>query len=100
MPTLIRMFRALVKPGMTDEFQAFFLDEALPLVRSQQGMQRATVGLPSDGNPNEFLMISEWDSLDSLKIFAGEKWDTAVIDPREAHLLEETTVHHYYLYEG
>jgi heme-degrading monooxygenase HmoA len=71
---------------MTDEFQAFFLDEALPLVRSQEGLQRATVVLPLDGNPNKFLMISEWDSLESLKKFAGEEWDETVIDPREAHL--------------
>jgi heme-degrading monooxygenase HmoA len=100
MSALIRVFRASVKPGMTTEFQSFFLNEALPLVKSQTGMQRATVGLPSDGKPNEFIMISEWDSLESLKRFAGEDWNTAVIDPRESHLLVETAIDHYYQVDG
>lgn len=59
-------------------------------------MISATIGLPSEQAPNDFLMISEWDSLDSLKKFAGEKWDEAVIDPREAHLLEKAEVNHYW----
>ena len=100
MPALIRVFRASVKPGLTDEFQSFFLNEALPLVRSQKGMQRAKIGLPSEGKPNEFLMISEWESLESLKKFAGEDWNNAVIDPRESHLLVETAVDHYYQVEA
>ena len=96
MPALIRVFRASVKPGLTDEFQSFFLNEALPLVISQEGMQRATIGLPSESKPNEFLMISEWESLESLKKFTGENWNTAVIDSRESHLLAEAVVDHYY----
>ena len=71
---------------MTDDFQTFFLDGALPLAGSQEGLQRATVVLPLDGNPNEFLTISEWDNLESPKKFAGEEWDKTIIDPREAHL--------------
>lgn len=96
MEPIIRVFRAVVKPGMNDEFRSFFLDVALPLVRSQEGLLAATIGLPSDVSPNEFLMISVWDSLDSLRKFSGDDWDKAVIDPREAHLLQETFVHHYH----
>ena len=70
MQVLIRVFRASVKPGLNDEFQSFFINQALPLVSSQEGMQRATIGLPSE-----------------------EK-------PRESHLLVETAVDHYYQVEG
>lgn len=96
MQPIVRVFRGIVKPGMNDEFQSFFLDVALPLVRSQDGLLAVTIGLPSEVSPNEFLMISVWDSFDSLRKFAGEEWDKAVIDPREAHLLQETFVHHYH----
>ncbi len=96
MQPIIRVFRAIVKPGKNDEFQSFFLDAALPLVRSQDGLLAVTIGLPSEVSPNEFLMISVWDSLDSLRKFAGEEWSKAVIDPREAHLMQETFVHHYH----
>lgn len=100
MRVLIRVFRASVKRGKTDEFRSFFLNEALPLVRSQEGLLSATVGLPSEDKQNEFLMISKWESVDSLKKFAGEEWSQAVIDPREAHLLSDTAVHHYYQFEN
>lgn len=100
MPALIRVFRASVKPGLVDEFQSFFQNEALPLVCSQEGMRRATIGLPYESKPNEFLMISEWESLEALKKFAGDDWNAAVIDPRESHLLVETAVDHYYLIDG
>ncbi len=96
MQPIIRVFRAIVKPGMNDEFQSFFLDGALPLVRSQDGLLAVTIGLPSEVSPNEFLMISVWDSLDSLRMFAGVEWSKALIDPREAHLLQETFAHHYH----
>ena len=59
-----------------------------------------TIGLPCESKPNEFLMISEWESLESLKKFAGEDWNTAVIDPRESHLLVEAAVDHYYLVDN
>ena len=95
-PTVIRIFRATVKPGMGENFRSFFVNEALPLVKSQEGMLRVTVGLPSEVSPHEFMMISEWDSLESLRKFAGEDWNKAVIDPREAHLISETEVNHYY----
>ena len=100
MPALIRVFRASVKSGLAAEFQSFFIQEALPLISSQEGLRQVTIGLPSDDKPNEFLMISEWDNLESLKKFAGEDWNNAVIDQREAHLLVETAVDHYYQYEG
>lgn len=96
MPVLIRVFRATIKPEAADEFRGFFLGDALSLVQSQQGMIRATVGLPSEQAPNEYLMISEWDGLASLKKFAGDQWNQAVIDPREAHLLSSAHVHHYW----
>lgn len=36
-----------------------------------------------------------WSSLEALKEFAGEDWTTAVIDPREEHLLDRVSVSHY-----
>lgn len=96
MPNLVRVFRATVKPGMADEFRAFFTDIALPILHDCQGMLDVTIGWPIESAPNEFLMITTWDGPGSLKLFAGEDWEEAVIDPREAHLLDQVQVHHYY----
>jgi quinol monooxygenase YgiN len=92
---VVRVFRAEVRPGMEDQFRQFFVQEALPDVRARKGLLSAVVGLPASNTPHSFLMISTWSSLDALKEFAGDAWPEAVIDPREQHLLESTTVSHY-----
>ena len=92
---IIRIFRAIVRDGMQDEFAHFFRETAIPLLMSQPGMIGLTIGWPMPDSPDEFMMMTTWSDLESLKRFAGEEWANAVIDPAEAHLLRETFVHHY-----
>ena len=96
---IIRFFRAIVHDGQQDGFKAFFLETALPLVRSQEGLVSASIGLPHEGSPNEFSMVMVWRDLEALKGFAGRDWERAVVHPDEAHLLRETHVYHYHLAE-
>ncbi len=95
MADIVRVFQADVKAGKADEFRAFFLGEALPLVRGYPGLVSVEVGLPEEDTPRSFLMITTWSSVAALTEFAGPDWRHAVIDPREAHLLERTRVSHY-----
>lgn len=95
MSNLIRVFRAVAKPGREAAFQSFFTGEAVSIVRRFPGLVSVTVGLPSDSAPREFLMITTWRDLDSLKEFTGESWKEAVVKPEEAPLLDEVIVHHY-----
>ena len=96
MPNIVRVFRATVKQGKEEEFRAFFLNDAVPLLRSQKGLVSVNVGLPREETPTEFMMTTTWSNIEALVGFAGDNWDKAVIDPREAHLLESTAVYHYY----
>ena len=93
---VIRMFRATIKSGKEREFQAFFLGEALPMVQRQVGLVSVQVGLPVEASPHEFAMVTTWKDLASVKKFAGADWEKAVIDPREAPLIERSAVSHYY----
>lgn len=92
---IIRVFRAIVHDGKQEEFATFFREIAIPLLESQPGMLGLSVGCPMPPSPSEFMMTTKWSDLESLKGFAGEDWDQAVIDPAEAHLLRETFVYHY-----
>ena len=96
---IVRFFRAIVHDGKQEEFKTFFLDTALPLVRSQDGLISASVGLPHESSPNEFSMVMVWRDLQALKGFAGETWGQAVVHPDEAHLLEKTFVSLYFTTE-
>ena len=40
-------------------------------------------------------MVTHWDSLAALEAFAGPRWQEAVIEPDEEHLLAEVFCDHY-----
>lgn len=96
MSHLVRVFQAVTKPGRESEFEAFFLGEALQIVQQQDGLVSVTIGLPTESTPGRFLMVTKWISIEALAGFTGERWDEAVIDEREAPLLEKAQVHHYW----
>ena len=94
---IVRVFRARIFPHKVAEFEQFFRETALPLVKRQPGLISLTLGKPLEATSNEFLMVMIWQDLDSIKAFAGEQWQNAVVDPSEAELLESTFVDHYEL---
>lgn len=93
---VVRLFRATIKRGSEQQFRTFFLEEALPMVRQQHGLISVQVGLPLETSPSQFCMVTTWKDLASVKKFAGANWEEAVIDPREAPLIQESFVTHYY----
>ena len=36
-----------------------------------------------------------WEDVESIRAFAGERWQEAVIAPDEEHLLKDTWIQHY-----
>jgi heme-degrading monooxygenase HmoA len=95
MANIVRLFRAVVKPGKEEEFRSFFIDDAVRIVREHKGLVSVQVGLPREETPQKFLMITVWKSVEALAEFSGPDWRTAVIDPREEDLLAEVSVEHY-----
>jgi heme-degrading monooxygenase HmoA len=96
---IIRVFRAVVHDGMQQEFEQFLRNRATPLLQEQAGMLSMQIGTPMEHTPNEFLVTSVWQDLESLKGFTGEQWQEPVIDPSEEHILVETFLHHYFVLE-
>lgn len=92
---IIRVFRARLKPGKRAAFEHLCQAVSLPLMREQQGMLAASIAQPAPKCENEFVLVSVWRDLESLKAFAGAHWREALILPGEADLLEEARVEHY-----
>jgi hypothetical protein len=42
-------------------------------------------------------MTMLWRDVDAIKVFAGESWQEARIEPGEAHLIKSTALQHYEL---
>jgi hypothetical protein len=48
------------------------------------------VGKPRDPSSTEYVYVTVWEDLESIRAFAGERWQEAVITPDEEHLLKHT----------
>jgi heme-degrading monooxygenase HmoA len=92
---IIRVFRPTIQPGKAAEFEAFLRDTAVPLVSRQAGLVAQHAGRSRDPSSNEYLFITVWEDVESIRAFAGERWQEAVIAPEEEHLLKETWIGHY-----
>ena len=92
---VIRVFRPTIHPGKEAEFESFLRDTAVPLVSRQAGLVAQHVGKPRDSSSTEYLYVTVWNDVESIRAFAGEQWETAVITPDEEHLLMDTWIGHY-----
>ena len=92
---IIRIFRATVHPGKEAAFRDFFLNTALPHVKSQPGLISASPGLPRAENPQEFCMVMVWKDVASIQAYAGEDWQSPHIHPDEAELVKTRDLQHY-----
>lgn len=92
---IIRVFRPTVHAGKEADFESFLRDTAVPLVSRQAGLVAQHVGRSRDPLSNEYLYITVWKDLESIKAFAGERWHEAVITPEEDHLLADIWIGHY-----
>lgn len=92
---IIRLFRALVKPGAAAEYQTLLEQKALPFFRSKAGLVSLHLGCPIPEEPDQFIIMTVWHDLQSIKAFTGDKWQAAIIAAGEAHLLREVSVQHF-----
>ena len=92
---IMRIFQVTVKPGKEEEFSKFFHETAIPLMKGTPGIVKVLPGAPRADSPREFSFVMIWDSLDSLKAFVGDDYQSPHVDPAEAELVESRTIKHY-----
>jgi heme-degrading monooxygenase HmoA len=92
---VIRVFRPTIRPGKEREFEAFLEETAIPLVSRQSGLLAQHVGKPRTSSSTEYVYVTVWEDAESIRAFAGERWEQAVITPDEEHLLQDTWIGHY-----
>jgi heme-degrading monooxygenase HmoA len=68
-------------------------------VARQSGLVAQHVGKPRDSSSTEYVFVTVWEDVESIREFAGDHWQEAVIAPEEAHLLNDTWIGHYEVLE-
>ena len=92
---IMRIFQVTVRPGKEAEFSEFFHETAIPLMKNTEGIVQVLPGAPRPETPREFSFVMVWRSLDALKAFVGEDYNSPHIDPAEAELVESRNIKHY-----
>lgn len=84
-----RHWRGWLKAGYDDNAIRYFITVTFPKVSKIPGFLRATIlTRPSNGRP-EFLIVTEWDSLDAIRQFAGDDVERAVIPDEVAAMMDD-----------
>lgn len=92
---ITRVFRGRVRPGQHEAFEHLIRARAIPEFESNPAVVSVHFGVPTEQTPDEFLVVTVWRDLESLKAYAGQRWGDPKLSLEEAHMLERATVHHY-----
>jgi heme-degrading monooxygenase HmoA len=86
-----------VKRDKENEYITHLDSTVMPNLSKVDGMKNAYYLKRHVREGVEFLIVTEWDSIDAIKRFAGPQYDKAVIDPyaRSLMVTYEKKVRHY-----
>ena len=101
MKKITRMWHGITKTEHADEYLKYVEDTGLSDYKNVDGNLSAKILRRIDGNICHFLTITEWDSYESIKEFAGADFEKARYYPEdEKYLLKfEDNVAHYETFE-
>jgi Mn-dependent DtxR family transcriptional regulator len=68
-------------------------------MKATKGLVTVLPGQARAESPREFSFVMVWETLDALKAFAGEDYESPHIDPAEHALVEARSIRHYDLVE-
>lgn len=96
-----RQWRGLVKPGFADAFVHQLRSETLPIMQKVTGFLGSSILRREVPEGSEFLIVTQWASIEVIHAFAGSKVDTAVVPVEAQQMLIEYdhTVRHYEVLE-
>ncbi len=93
---ITRIYRVEINPDLRAEFEPLFKTVAKASVADAPGCTQVTVGGPTDLAPDEYAMISVWDSVDSLHAFNGPDWSVPHIPDGMEKFVARCWLHHFH----
>lgn len=84
---ITRLWRGWTAPGDADAYEGFLLGELFPSMRSIPGFLGADVLRRAEGDEVAFVTLTRFESLEAIRAFAGDEYDTPVIEPQAKALL-------------
>lgn len=83
---IIRVFRARIRAGKQAEFKRLVQTQSIPWLESRPGLVAYCTGEPLGEDAREFVMVTLWQDLGSLRAFVGDDWEAPVVTEDEQPL--------------
>ena len=100
---IVRMWHGIVDAAKADEYAEFMKQRAAPDYGSVDGLQKLLFLRKNEADIAHFLLVTHWDSMESVKKFAGERPEKAKYYPEDDEFLlekEETSALYEVFFES
>lgn len=100
---IARVWKGWTKKENADAYEALLRDKMYPEMRKTiKGYKGGYILRKDEKNESEFVTVNFFDSLDTVKAFAGENYTTPVFEPEALELLskKEPLAYHYEVKES
>jgi heme-degrading monooxygenase HmoA len=96
-----RQWHGLAKPGFAEAYVKHLKNETFPAIGKLPGFLRASILRRDVSEGVDFLVATEWDSVESIRAFAGANAEDAVVpqNVREMMIEYDHVVRHYEVVE-
>ena len=91
--TIMRLWHGEVEIEKADEYEHFMIERAAPDYGSVEGLLKLYFQRKNDEKTAHFLLVTLWDSIESVKKFAGDNPEIAKYYPEDDDFLLEKEKH-------
>ena len=89
----MRLWHGEVDIDKADDYEKLMIEKAVPYYSSVDGLLSLSFQRRNKDTKAHFLLVTIWDSLDSIKQFAGAEPELAKYYPEDDHFLLEKEKH-------
>ena len=90
---IMRIWKGSTRRSDSDSYYKYLQETGVKEYRETTGNHGVYVLRRNEGDHSEFLLLSLWDSVESIKGFAGSDYEKAVFYPEDAKYLVEFDKH-------
>lgn len=76
---IARHWHGIARADRVSQYLTHLTESTFPHLKSMAGFQRATVSTRTTADGVEVLVVTEWDSVDVIRTFAGDDVEAAVV---------------------
>ena len=84
---ITRLWRGWTTVENADAYEGFLLGELLPSMREIPGFRGADILRRPEQDEVAFITLTRFDSVAAIRAFAGDDYETPVLEPRALALL-------------